>query len=378
MASAGKGGRSSSSRTTRTTSRRARTAKASPNSPRTARAPLMAPGTFRSILGIVLLVIGGVTLLALFLGGQGLFGQFVTDVLRPSFGQGAWLLGVLLIVSGVMVERSATVHSGWIVMTIGGILVFLAGEGLIHLIPGRHASPADLSAGGGSIGQWLSSTLTDLVGPAGAFLVLVGVVIVGILLMFGLTLRALLQPVSSGGRVLASATSATVAATVNAARTLGPGGTEDQAASVAVAPPPAPSRGRAKVEATESAPAAVQLPLPAPTPSPAPLSQTVWAGGAPDGASKPVAKTPVAAAPVATSPSRAVPDTGDDAVMAPKPPRVWAMPRIDILDLGSAPTHGGNVDHSGNMRIIEEKLRSFQSPPRSLASTAGRSSPSTR
>src|SRR5664279_6437355 len=131
MASAGKGGRGSSSRTTRT-SRRSRTAKASANSPRTARAPLMAPGTFRSILGIVLLVVGGVTLLALFLGGQGLFGRFVTAVLRPSFGQGAWLLGVLLIVAGVMVERSAAVHSGWAVMTIGGILVFLAGEGLIH------------------------------------------------------------------------------------------------------------------------------------------------------------------------------------------------------------------------------------------------------
>ena len=115
MASTGKGGRSSSSRTTRTSRRVPRTTKASPNAPKTARAPLMAPGTVRSILGIVLLVIGGVTLLALFLGGQGLFGQFVTDVLRPSFGQGAWLLGVLLIVAGVMVERSATVHSGWAV-----------------------------------------------------------------------------------------------------------------------------------------------------------------------------------------------------------------------------------------------------------------------
>ena len=253
----------------------------------------------------MLLVIGGVTLLALFLGGQGLFGQFVTDVLRPSFGQGAWLLGVLLIVSGVMVERSATVHSGWVVMTVGGILVFLAGEGLIHLISGRHASPADLSAGGGSIGQWLSATLTDLVGPAGAFLVLVGHRHRGH--------PADVRPDAAG---------------VAAAGVVGrPGaGERDQRhgrgdrerganprsrwqprtrpAPVAVAPPPPADRGRAKVDPTGSAPAAVQLPLPPPTPSPAPLSQTVWAGGAPDGASKPVAKAPVPAAPVATSPSR--------------------------------------------------------------------------
>src|SRR4029078_13421247 len=98
-------------------------AKASPNSPKTARAPLMAPSTVRSIAGIALLVIGGVTLLALFLGGQGLFGQFVTDVLRPSFGQGAWLLGVLLIVAGVMVERGTRATRGWTARTVGGLLV---------------------------------------------------------------------------------------------------------------------------------------------------------------------------------------------------------------------------------------------------------------
>ena len=370
MASTGKGGRGGSPRTSRTTGRRTRAAKASPNAPRTARAPLMAPGTFRSILGIVLLVVGGVTLLALFLGGQGLFGRFVTDVLRPSFGQGAWLLGVLLIVAGVMVERSATVHSGWLVMTVGGILVFLAGEGLIHLISGRKSGAADLSAGGGSIGEWLSRTLVDLVGPAGAFLVLVGIVIVGILLMFGLTLRALLQPVSSGGRVLASATSATVAATVNAARTLSPGGAEGQVAAPAAAP--TAGRGRDKAGSAAPAPASspasspVPIPLPAPTPSPAPLSQTVWAGGAPEANAKAAVKVPASSAP-----GGMIATLGDPDVAAPKPPRTWALPRIDLLSMGNAPSNGGNVDHTGNMRIIEEKLRSFQIPAQVVGVNSG-------
>ncbi len=153
MATGGKGRRGSPRSTSSRASARSRT-KASPNAPRTARAPLLAPGTVRSIVGIVLLVIGGLTLVALFLGGQGVFGQFVTDVLRPSFGQGAWLLGVLLIVAGVTVERSATVHSGWGVMAIGGVLVFLAGEGLIHLLSGLKATPADLSKGGGRHRPW--------------------------------------------------------------------------------------------------------------------------------------------------------------------------------------------------------------------------------
>ena len=60
MASSGKGSRSSPRPAgSRPTSRRSRTTQASPNSPRTARAPLVAPGTVRSIVGIVLLVIGG-------------------------------------------------------------------------------------------------------------------------------------------------------------------------------------------------------------------------------------------------------------------------------------------------------------------------------
>jgi len=369
MATSGKGSKSGSSRQTgsRTTATRSRPAKAGPGSPKTARAPLMAPGTIRSILGIALLVVGGVTLLALFLGGQGLFGQFVTDVLRPSFGQGAWLLGVLLIVAGVMVERSATVHSGWGVMAVGGILVFLAGEGLIHLLSGRKATPADLSAGGGSIGEWLSSGLVSLVGSAGAFVVLVGIVIVGLLLMFGLTLRALLQPVSTGGRAIASATSATVAATVNAAKTRAPSATDDLPAATAIAAPP-PVRGRAKADPAPSRHAVEeQLPLPTPTPSPAPLSQTVWAGGAPDPSTKPAVKP----AAVATSGSGIGTLDANGVLMAPRPPRVWAMPKVDILDLGAAPNNGGNVDHAQNTRIIEEKLRSFQIPAQVVGVNSG-------
>ena len=333
----------------------------------------MAPGTIRSIAGIVLLVVGGITLLALFLGGQGLFGQFVTDVLRPSFGQGAWLLGVLLIVAGVMVERSATVHSGWVVMAIGGVLVFLAGEGLIHLLSGRQATAADLSAGGGSIGQGLAHGLTDLVGSAGAFVVLLGVVIVGILLMFGLTLRALLQPVSTGGRAIASATSATVAATVNAAKTRGPSATEDPASAVASVPKPVAPRGKPAAESTAPRPIEVQqLPLPTPTPSPAPLSQTVWSGGAPDPSLKPVVKPVLATGTAgATATAGALVGATDAAGYAPRPPRVWDLPRVDILDRGAPPTNGGSVDHTQNTRIIEEKLRSFQIPAEVVGANSG-------
>jgi len=174
-----------------------------PSAPRTARGPLVEPDTLRSIVGIVLIVLGAITLAALLLGGQGVFGSFVSDILRPAFGQGAWLLGVLLVIAGVMVERGSRLRTGWIGLSVGGLLIFVAGEGLIHLLSGRGDSAAELSAGGGRLGELMSSTLTDLVGSVGAFLVLTGMLVAGILLLFEMTLKALVQPVSTGGRAVA-------------------------------------------------------------------------------------------------------------------------------------------------------------------------------
>ena len=189
--------------------------------------------------------------------------------------------------------------------------------------------------------------------------------------MFGLTLRALLQPVSSGGRVLASATTATVAATVNAARTLSPNSADDPATPAAIAPA---ARGRPR--SSEGGHPGVRDPVPLrsscrcrpPTPSPAPLSQTVWAGGAPDGSAKTARQGPGGRRrprrPAGTGRCR-------QRRSATATARVGRCPSVEILDLGSAPTNGGNVDHAGNTRIIEEKLRSFQIPAQVVGVNSG-------
>ena len=105
--------------------------------------------------------------------------------------------------------------------------------------------------------------------------------------------------------------------------------------------------------------------LPLPVSSPVPLSQTVWAGGRVAGATAPVA----VAAP-------AVSATGDDELLeaedAPKPlhERPWLLPGVALLD---PPLPEGGVeglDHDRNIRIIEEKLRSFQIPATVGHSTA--------
>ncbi len=77
------------------------------------------PDIYRSLLGLSLLVGGAVTLIALLLPESGILNRYVTDGLRPAFGQGAWLLAVLLIVAGAFVERAPKVGNGWSVTAVG-------------------------------------------------------------------------------------------------------------------------------------------------------------------------------------------------------------------------------------------------------------------
>ena len=162
--------------------------------------PRVDPSTLRSIAAVVLIVAGVITLIALLLPGGGILNGYVDGFLRPLFGQGAWLLAVLLIVAGVLVERAPSVDYSWITVALGGLIVFIGGQGLIHLFSGKGSSDSDLQQGGGAVGAALSSVLSDLVSPVGAFVILVGIVLVGILLLFNITLVAFVTPFANGGR----------------------------------------------------------------------------------------------------------------------------------------------------------------------------------
>ena len=231
--------------------------------------PRVDPSTLRSIAAVALIVAGVITLIALLLPGGGILNGYVDGFLRPLFGQGAWLLGILLIVAGVLVERAPSVDYSWLTVALGGLIVFIGGQGLIHLFSGKGSSEADLEQGGGAVGQALSSVLSDLVSPIGAFVILVGMVLVGILLLFNITLVAFVTPFFDGARSAWHRTAGGVASTQGALR-------ERRAsrAHEAVAIPVARAASRRRSLADEPAPE-----LPAPTPSPAPVSQTVWMGG---------------------------------------------------------------------------------------------------
>ncbi len=189
----------------------------------TKRAPLVSPSTLRSIVAVVLLAAGAITLIALFLPGGGLLNGYVDGFLRPLFGQGAWLLAVLLLVAGVLVERAPNVDLSWVTVALGGLVVFIGGLGLIHLISGKGDSSVDLEQGGGAIGQMLSATLADLVSPFGALVVLLTIVLVGILLLFNITLLAFVSPFARFGKAAANAAGSGAAGAAEALRSRGRG-----------------------------------------------------------------------------------------------------------------------------------------------------------
>ena len=91
-----------------------------------------------------------------------------------------------------------------------------------------------------------------------------------------------------------------------------------------------------------------------------PLSQTIWsASRAPSGAT--AGATALAEAPIAT-------DTDQAAV---EPERIWRLPAYAMLDPQIVGGRGQHLDHARNIRIIEEKLSSFQIPASVTATNTG-------
>jgi S-DNA-T family DNA segregation ATPase FtsK/SpoIIIE len=336
--------------------------------------------TARSLVGVLLLVAGLVTLIALLLPAEGLLNRYVDNVLRPLFGQGALLLPVLLLVAGAFVERAPKVGNGWQVTTLGGVVIFMGALGLIHLASGQRGTDAGLRQGGGVIGNLLASGLSALISPAGAFVVLLGLTVAGLLLLFNLTVRGLLRPVASGGRAIAGA----VTVPMRSAPSLSSG-------TVPVDAPAAPTNGRrartrpGTSETDEPATGGDEPTLPAPESSPAPLSRTVWLAEQPGpGAVEPSpgiapGRGGGAAAAGSGAAVTALAEAGDgvasllaaDSTPGRPADRPWTLPSMALLESAKPPAAGRSLDHERNTRIIEEKLRSFQIPAHVTGTNTG-------
>jgi S-DNA-T family DNA segregation ATPase FtsK/SpoIIIE len=357
----------------------------------------ISPEVVRSLVGIVLLVLGVVILIGLMLPGEGALTDWIRDVIAPWFGTGRWLLPFLLIGGGIYVQRASGPRSGWPRVLAGGALAYLSFLGLLSLLVDT-GFLEDRS--GGRIGDALARALSTLVTPPGAFVVLVAAFVAGIIIMLDRPVRSLLErPVAgirSVGTAVASAASAPSTGEAPAAAAPPSGKTPTKGpVSQAASPGQAGLFGEDEPTGSRSS----VLDQPAPRTSPTPISQTVWAhaggsdagGGGPGDAGGPaVAGAVLAGSATATARSDRgatggvgdpTPDdqprpsdagrVGEPTVQEALARATWSLPTVDMLEERAPGRPGSGVDHEWNIRRIEEKLNSFQIPAKVVATNSG-------
>jgi S-DNA-T family DNA segregation ATPase FtsK/SpoIIIE len=325
--------------------------------------PRLSSDVTRSIVAVVLLVLGVVVLVGLLLPGKGALTDWILNVIAPWFGSGRWLLPLLLIGLGVFIERARGPRAGWGRTVLGTVIAYVALLGIISLL-----ESAGLVEGrsGGRIGGAIAGPLAGLVSEPGAFVVLLGLLVVGVVIAVDRPVRELVAPVGRGARGIGSAL-ATPAAEA-AGKVADAGARREKAESAGPAGSVRNGRG-----ARDAAP---RPEIPTPLPGPAQVSSVFSGGGMVAAGASAVAVVPApdgaldGAAPRPVGPRG--PATGDDVDLSlPPAPREYRLPPLTLLEDVVARNSDRGMDHERNAAIIVGKLASFNMPSRVVKWNAG-------
>ena len=343
----------------------------------------LSPAVARSLVGIVLLVIGAVTLIALALPGQGALTDWWRNLAVPFFGAGRWLLPFVLLLAGWYLEWGPGHDPGaaWGRTLLGIGLTYAGFLGILQII----AFSGEYS--GGRIGRFLAGLLDPALTTPGAFVILLGASLAGLLIAFDLPLRTILAPMVDAGR---SAAASLQDRAPRATSTSRPGtraadarsSADARGASTTPAPPAAGTeggrRGRAGRIPAVDAPGQTGMwgtdaPASATGGTASPTSAT-FAPARPNGAPS---ATPTGGELRATREARPVERDPEDVTDAsdspPKQDIEWRLPPHDLLEAGEAlaPTANQDAVHAWNEDRIIEKLASFDIEARIIGRNAG-------
>ena len=336
----------------------------------------------RSLVGIVMLVLGAMLLIALALPGQGQLTDWVRNAIVPFFGAGRWLLPFVLLLAGWYIEWGPGRDPGapWGRTLLGIAIAFTALTGLIQLI--AFSAPANT---GGRIGAFIERVLVR--GQAGpgllpvpaAYVLLFAVLLAGLAIAFDVPLRQLLGPLTASGKAVTTAFTDARAAAKDRPAAPAAGRSRDEDDE----PKPRTARGVRLGQGVLEAPGQTSswgrhangsiLDEPLTQTSPAPLSRTVWTGD--DGSSPRLGRDEVddegqrlrERTAVATIVAPDAEPTALEELQAIE----WTLPTIDLLEPRPATRSGGGIDHAANISRIEEKLRSFAIPAKVVATNSG-------
>jgi S-DNA-T family DNA segregation ATPase FtsK/SpoIIIE len=316
--------------------------------------PAVGPDVVRSIIGIILLILGSVTLIALILPGQGSLTDWWAGTVGPWFGTMRWLLPFLLLLTGWYIEwgPGRLANSGWGATFFGIAVAYVCLLGALEVVGW---------ASGGRIGRFLEAIFRNRVPDPAAFIVLIGLGVLALVYGLNMPLRTLLSPVTGTARWFGS----TAAASMR--RDAGAGDpTMAGRGPAPVEPTPRPGRStRAGVGGTVDSPGQTPIwgegreegRIPAAVPSTAPTSATFARGGTGDGFAP--SGTLVADPPRPVRPLDDITDAGDS---PPTKERIeYVLPPLQLLEDIANPTEPGGsaAAHARNEEIIIRKLASF-------------------
>ncbi len=160
--------------------------------------PLLSEDTQRDIVALILLGLAIVTVVTL-LFPQGDLGLWWRDLVTRAFGWG-WPL----IVAGVgtlaiywLRQRFDEQFTFPVISAVGAIIILLATLGMLHIvatISGEvQALPASESGGGGTVGYWIGSVASRIIGRAAAFGLLLVVAGIGAILALNISLKDIVE-----------------------------------------------------------------------------------------------------------------------------------------------------------------------------------------
>jgi len=330
----------------------------------------VSPEVTRELVGIVLLILGAVTLIALALPGEGTLTNWWRDTIAPWFGSGRWLLPFALIAVGLYVVRAKGPGTGWVQALLGLTLTYVSLLGLVDLL---------VDAGfleersGGRIGSAVGGILSSLLSAPGAFVVLVGAAVAGILIAFNIKLATLVAGARGAVDRVRSTLAAGTGSAASSEREPGsPAGssTAKPGRTSAVPGSRAPADGQEGIWGPEGAAARASAGPVSATFAPAAGAAVPSAAVAPVAAAAAGTATRVATAPPAMAPVLDdIADAGDAAPSREEP--AYVLPPLTLLDEGTSRTTSGEMDHALNARMIEAKLASFNIPATVVQWNAG-------
>ncbi len=390
---------------TRARSTRARSSGTGGSLPRPRLSTGLSPDVIRSLVGLLLLAVGAITLIALMLPGEGSLTDWWISISGPFFGTGRWLLPFVLLLSGWYVEWGPGKQPGapWGRTLLGIGMAYVGFLGLLQLF--RVTSPIDGEpTGGGRIGRLLTSILEPLLTSPGAFVILAVLLVAGLLIAFDLPLRSLLSPATRAAKAAGStlqdrttkstdeADAAPAARATAAGAATADSATGRRGRGVRVPAGAGTVPGQTGAFGQDAADAGV--PVPVSSGSAGPMSATFAPARTPGTASSDgAARPPVAPAPAATSgngapgaPAETVDPASPDALGHPADEPVdasragltvddadFVLPPRELLDLGDPPAQPADSSavHERNEAIIKKKLASFGIEAEVIGKNAG-------